>query len=82
MRRLFFVFENAIESSGIPDDMILPLVANYVNGTALQLLKTYMSDGGTSWDKFKQMLVSTFQPIDYSYRLRVKLTNLLRTRYN
>jgi hypothetical protein len=56
--------------------MILPLVANYVNGTALQLLKTYMRDGGTSCEKFKQMLVSTFQPIDYSYRLRVKLTKL------
>jgi hypothetical protein len=72
----FFVFENAIESSGIPDDMILPLVANYVNGTALQLLKTYMRDRGTSWNKFKQMLVSKFQPSDYCFCLRVQLTNL------
>ncbi len=60
----FFVFENAIESSVIPDDMILPLAANYVSGTALQLLETYKRDGGTSWDRFKQMLFSTFQPID------------------
>jgi hypothetical protein len=67
----FFVFDNAIVSSGIPDDMILPLVANYVNVSALQLLKTYMRDRGTSWNKFKQMLVMNFQPIDYCYRLRV-----------
>jgi hypothetical protein len=71
-----FFFDNAIVSSGIPDALILPLVANYVNVSALQLLKTYMRDRGTSWNKFKQMLVMNFQPIDYCYRLRVKLTKL------
>jgi hypothetical protein len=42
-----FVFENAFDTSGIPDDMILPLLSNLVKDTALQLLKTYMRDHGS-----------------------------------
>jgi hypothetical protein len=40
----FFVFENALDTSGIPYDMLLPLARNFVKDTALQLLKTYMRD--------------------------------------
>ncbi len=74
----FFVFENALDTSGIPDDMILPLLSTLVKDTALQLLKTYMRDhrSDSNWDDFKQILRNTFQSGDLDYRNRVKLTNL------
>ena len=51
---------------------------SYRNSHALQLLKTYMLDHGSdsNWDDFKQILLNTFQSVDFYYRNRVKLTNL------
>jgi hypothetical protein len=74
----FFVFENALDTSGIPDDMILSLLSNLVKDTALQLLKTYMRDNGSDSNRgdFKQILRNTFHSVDLDYRNRVKLTNL------
>jgi hypothetical protein len=76
----FFVFENALDTSGIPDDMHLPLLSNLVKDTALQLLKTYMRDhvSDSNWDDFKQILRNTFQSVDLDYRNRVKT----RIRFN
>ncbi len=70
----FFVFENALNTLCIPDDMILPLLSNLVKDTALQLLKTYMRDHGSdsNWDDLR----NTFQSVDLYNRNRVKLTNL------
>jgi hypothetical protein len=58
----FFVFENALDTSGIPDDMILPHLSNLVKDTALQLLKTYMRDHGSdsNWDDYI-ILIQTIQ---------------------
>jgi hypothetical protein len=62
----FSVFENALDTSGKPVDMILPLLSNLVKDTALQLLKTYMRDHGSdsNRDDFKQILRNTFQSVD------------------
>jgi len=55
----FFVFENAIQASDVPDHMILPLLSSYVTGTALQLLKLHMNDTiHADWRSFKTILRS------------------------
>jgi hypothetical protein len=73
----FFVFENAIQASSVPDHMILPLLSSYVTGTALQLLKLHMNDTNhADWRSFKAILRSTFQPKDHIFRTRQKLVAL------
>jgi len=73
----FFVFENAIQASSVPDHMILPLLSSYVTGTALQLLKLHMNDTNQAdWRSFKAILRSTFQPKDHIFRTRQKLVAL------
>ena len=49
--------------------MVLPLISNYVNGTALQLLKSYMREGN-------KILRNTFQPGDFDFRTRAELRHL------
>jgi hypothetical protein len=63
----FFVLENALDTSGIPNEMILPFLSNLVKDTALQLPKTYMRDHGSdsNWDDFKQILRNTFQSVEW-----------------
>ena len=72
----FFCIDNQLYASGIPDEIVLPLLSNYVNGTALQLLKSYMREGKNSWTEFKTILRNTFQPIDFVFRTRAELHHL------
>ena len=72
----FFCIDNQLYASGIPDEIVLPLLSNYVNGTALQLLKSYMREGKNSWTEFKTILRNTFQPIDFDFRTRAELHHL------
>jgi hypothetical protein len=73
----FFVFENAIQASDVPDHMILRLLSSYVTGTALQSLKLHMNDTiHADWRSFKTILRSTFQPKDDIFRTRQKLVTL------
>ncbi len=72
----FTIFESQLDACRYPEGMILTVFSNYVSGTALQLLKTYMRSGGRCWDIFKRQLKNTFQPVIHDFRTRVKLTNL------
>jgi hypothetical protein len=73
----FFVFENAIQASDVPDHMILPLLSSYVTGTALQLLKLHMNDTiHADWRSFSTILRSTFQPKDHIFHTRQKFVAL------
>lgn len=69
----FFIVENALKSSHIPIDFILPVMSPLFKGTALHLLKNYMRSGANSWYDFKEILRKTFVPKDYERQLREKL---------
>ena len=52
----FFCIDNQLYASGIPDEIVLPLLRNYVNTTALQLLKSYMREGKNSLTEITTIL--------------------------
>ena len=67
--------ETALEFAQVPRNMWLVAVSNYVEGTALEMLKQ-SRDVKKSWNDFKKDLLNTFRPIQKDFDLRSKLTQL------
>jgi len=74
----FFSIENSMLVAGIPEDLKVPLSANYLKGTAFQIGKRHVLDQ-KSWEQLKAELIKTFTPVDEERKLRLQLISLRMT---
>ena len=71
-----FMVETSLKVKRIPDDMKLMVVAPFLRGTAFQMLKRFMLEKRTSWNEFRNELLTAFQPPDHARIMRTRLLNL------
>ena len=60
-----FMVETSLKVKRIPDDMKLMVVAPFLRGTAFQMLKRFILENRTSWNEFRNELLTanaTAQP--------------------
>ena len=74
-----FLVENQMLVDDVPADKKLRLLAQFLRGTALNMLKRQISKGNSDWNDFKEVLIKTFQAQGYERSLRTKLLNLKQT---
>ena len=67
--------ETALEFAQVPRNVWLVAVSNYVEGTALEMLKQAREEN-KSWDMFKKSLLDTFRPLQKDFDLRAKINHL------
>ena len=67
--------ETALEFAQVPRNVWLVAVSNYVEGTALEMLKQAREEN-KSWDMYKKSLLDTFRPLQKDFDLRTKINHL------
>lgn len=71
-----FIIENSFMLRNIREDRKMIETASFVRGTALQIHRSMTSSKECSWNEYKEVLIKTFLPINYEYKVLTKIQNL------